>query len=222
MAVTIDSDIEVPVWYADSVEAEDGDPIGFLHIPLGSDDFFITSRDSGYFEPILGAPPPAGWDDVSFLPPDGSPPNPTGYTNQSILGFYDTYGGPNNPLIGSVTPAKLATYLMHTANLPDSIGTTQCPFIEGTNPANGNTLFGNIDGVHSYVPLLVYACLYFSPNNDPIWGDIPIMPECIDAGVEYCFTSGTDVDVDDDLHIVFLSGPGMFTEVAGGPGGCRR
>lgn len=216
LAVTIDSDIEVPMWYADSVSP--GDPIGFVHIPLASDDLIITSRDGGTFEPIIAYP---AWDDISFLAPDPDQPS-VGYTSQSILGFYDTGGGPNDPIVGSETPLLLATYLMHTVNDPTIIDSTRCPFVEGYNPANHGTLLGNIDGVHSYVPDLLFACLYFTPNNDPVWGPPPVIPECVDAGVEFCFDlSGTDADVDDDLHIYLISGPpgGIFTETAGGPGG---
>jgi hypothetical protein len=210
--VTIDSDIEVPVWYTDT-EAAPGDPIGFVHMPLASDDLIITSRDGGFFEPLLDS-----WDDASFLAPNLDQPV-VGFTSQSILGFYDLGGDPNDPLYGN-PQTMVATYEMHTVNDPAIIDSTRCPFVEGFNPANGNTLLGNIDGTTSYVPDLVFACLYFTPNNDPVWGDPPVIPECIDADVEFCFDlSGTDVDVDDDLHIYFLSGPGTFTETAGGPGG---
>jgi hypothetical protein len=223
LAVTIDSDIEVPLWYADSVEAEAGDPIGFMHIPLGSDDAIITSRDGGTFEPIIAFP---AWDDISFRPPDPHQPD-SFYTSQSILGFYDTGGGPNDPLIGDDAPTHIATYEMHTVNDPSIIDSTRCPFVEGFNPANHETLLGHINGVDDYSVAegnlaLVFACLYFTPNNDPVWGPPPVIPPCVDAGVEFCFDlSGTDVDVDDDLHIYMISGPpgGVFTETAGGPGG---
>jgi hypothetical protein len=210
--VTIDTDIELPLWYTD--EETTADPVGFIHIPLASDDLIIDSRDGGsLFSPLTE------WDDCSFLAPDAGQPM-AGYTSQSILGFYDTGGGPNPPLEGSGTPMMLAYYDMHTINDPSLIDSTRCPFIEGNNPANGTTLLGNINGVDAYIPTLVFSCLYFSPNNDPVWTVTPTPPECIDAGVEYCFDlAGTDADVGDDLHILFISGPGMFTETTGGPGG---
>jgi hypothetical protein len=210
LAVTIDTDIEIPAWYVDSVSP--GNDIGNMHVPLASADSLITSRDGGFF-----AYPLTDWDDKSFLAPDPM----TDYTNQSILGFYDLGGDPNPPLQGNLTPAVFATYQMHTVNNPDAIDSTRCPFMEGDNPANGGVLFGDVDGITEYIPAMVFSCLYFTPNTDPVWTVFPDPPpDCIDAGVEYCFDlAGTDVDVDNDLHINYLGTEGTFTETTGGPGG---
>jgi len=210
--VTIDSDIEVPLWYTDT-EAAPGDPIGFVHIPLGSDDAIISSRDGGTFEVPLST-----WDDASFLSPDLNSPV-AGFTSQSILGFYDLGGDPNDPLYGN-PQIMVATYLMHTVNDPGIVDSTRCPFVEGFNSANGTTLLGDIDGTTSYVPDLVFACLYFTPNNDPVWTVYPTVPVAGYPGIEVCFDlAGTDADPLDDLHIYQISGPGTYTEAVGGPGG---
>jgi hypothetical protein len=208
LSVTIDSDIEVPVFYTDPAN----DPIGFLHIPLASDTMFITSRNGGFF-----LYPLTNWDDASYLAPNVDNPIP-GFTNQSILGFYDLGGGPNPPLQGD-PQVNFATYLMHTQADPVWIDSTVCPFMTGDHPANHGPILGNIDGVTQYVPDMVFACLFFSPNNAPVWGPAPVIPGCIDAGIEYCFDlSGSDVDVLDELHILY-AGVGTFTETVGGPGG---
>jgi hypothetical protein len=212
LAVTIDSDIEIPAWYTDT-EAAPGDPIGFVHIPLASDDTKISSRDGGFFSYPL-----TDWDDKSFLAPDADQPV-VGYTSQSILGFYDLGGDPNPPLYGN-PQLMIATYEMHTINDAGLIGNTYTVFQEGFNSANGATLFGNIDGTTSYIPDLVFADLFFSPNNDPVWTVYPTSPVTGIPGIEVCFAlAGTDADAIDDLHIVQTGGPGTYTEDVGGPGG---
>jgi hypothetical protein len=56
LAVTLDSDIEVPLYYTgpaigsgDEDQDNNGvvDSVNFFHIPLDSDDIYITSRDGG-------------------------------------------------------------------------------------------------------------------------------------------------------------------------------
>ncbi|UCE67271.1 MAG: T9SS type A sorting domain-containing protein [Candidatus Zixiibacteriota bacterium] len=217
VAVTIDSDIEIPVWYVDA--ADPVDPIAFLHIPLASNDTVITSRDGGTLESVLAYPT---WDDCSFLDPD--PDQPTlGWTSQSILGWAELGGPPPDgvPLVGSPTPLHIATYLMHTANEPAYVNETMCAFQQGYNPTNHGVIFGDTLGTGFFYPGMEFSCLFFTPNNDPVWGPPPEIPGCIDAGIEFCFDlSGTDVDDEDDLHIYLISGPeGVFTETAGGPGG---
>ena len=57
------------------------DSITFVHLPIATDDDYITSRDGGVlYEPF------SLWDDVSFLAPNLDSPT-AGYTSQSILGF---------------------------------------------------------------------------------------------------------------------------------------
>jgi hypothetical protein len=194
------------------------DSVNFFHIPLDSDDIYITSRDGGIIEPMFAD---WEWDDVSFLAPNPDTSMPPGWTNQSFLAFAQLAG--NDPLQLLFTDGAqilLSTFLMHTVGGDSLIDSTRCVFQEGFNPANAGLLFGIQGGQFEIIPAQVFACLYFTPNNDPVWGDPPVIPRCIDAGVEYCFDlTGTDLDFDDDLHILFTGGPGTFTETAGGPGG---
>ncbi len=207
--VTIDSDIEIPVYYS----GPDTEDVAFVHIPLASDDAVITSRDGGVF-----LYPLSDWDDASFL--DVEVDNPVaGWTNQSVLGFADLGGDPNPFLIGD-PQIHFMTYVMHTADDPGIIDSVRCPFGEGDNDPNGLTTFGLSDGITQFTPDLHYGCLFFTPNNDPEW-TLPLPGTQYGIpGFEFCFDiAGSDADEIDDLHITMTSGPGTFTETAGGPGG---
>ncbi len=74
--------IDVDVW----IRTEPGIRIVGFHLPLSSNDEYISSRDDGTFEDSL-----SGWDEVYFLPPNDDPEN-EGYTNQSILAMCDFPG----------------------------------------------------------------------------------------------------------------------------------
>jgi hypothetical protein len=166
--------------------------------------------------PLIAYP---AWDDASFLAPDLNQPG-AGFTSQSVLAFADLVGGPNVLLFTDGAQIVLATYYMHTVDSTGLIDSTRCPFMGGFNPANGALLLGIQGGLNPITPLETFACIFFSPNTDPVWGPAPEIPACIDAGLEFCFTlTGTDVDVIDNLHINYLGVVGTFTEIAGGPGG---
>jgi hypothetical protein len=146
--VYIDSFIEIENWVATPV----GVIIGFMHNPLASDDVCMVSRDGG--EVIFPADTCG-----EFWPPNTN--SPPGYTNQSLLGLYDTgpYYCPALNTDGDTI--HIANFFMHTANDSSLMGQTVCPFIEGYNPAHGLTLWGDIDGTTSYIPDLIFSCLYF-------------------------------------------------------------
>ncbi|UCC81178.1 MAG: VCBS repeat-containing protein [Candidatus Zixiibacteriota bacterium] len=135
---------------ADSVD------IGFLHLPLATDDQYIVAHHSESLGVLYYTL--AEWDTVYFLPPDDYGP---GWHSQSILGFYDIGGGPNPPLQCN-EPTRIASFAFQTANDSSLIGDTVYCLTEGFNPANGGPLFGDIDGITAYYPVQYFSPLYFS------------------------------------------------------------
>jgi len=215
LSVGTDRDIEIQVWIATDPTPGNPDSVNFAHMPLASDNLIITARNGGIF-PGFGM---GLWDDKSFLPVDNNQPSP-GFTSQSVLGFaYLTDPRDGQNFFYTLGAQQLAaTFRMHTAANPALIGNTECPFIEGFNPANGGTLWGMQDGVRGVNPTKSFGCLFFSPNADPVWTVFPTSAAG-DAGVEFCFNlAGTDGDPLNDLHIIY-SGVGTYTETVGGPGG---
>ncbi len=212
LSVGLDADIEVAVWYA-SPAGNDADSVNFCHIPLASDDLYITARNGGTF-----GYPFTDWDDVSFLgaSPDNSLP---GWTYQGILGFADLGGGPNPFLNTGGATWQVATHMMHTTADPAYLNMTVVAFASGDQgaPNNGIT-FGLQDGVTIVTPLETFSSLFFSPNQDPEWTDYPSGTVMADAGLEVCFfLAGTDAD-EDELTISEVTSYGTVTEYDDAPG----
>jgi hypothetical protein len=204
LTVGIGAPIQVPVfvWTDDDVD--------FIHMPLASDNAIIASRDNPPGPTNFGYPLNQ-WAVHLFL---AAEPNTGGRTNQSILGFMDTGSGPTLPMNTGGAWTQVATYLMTTVFDTTFIGTTVCPFSEGLNPANGGQLWG-IGGTINVFPVTRYACLYFSPNQDPSFTDCPATVNSNGAAVTVNI-AGTDSDAADDVSLTQTAGPGTLNVTADG------
>jgi hypothetical protein len=191
----LDSDIEIGVWI--SIDED----IGFIHIPLASDDSIIVSRNGGeFFYPLTD------WDDVGFLPPNPDPYLP-GYTNQSILGFYDLGGGPIPHINTNGDTILIANYFMHTTDdsthlyklsgiIFPTAATAFSPLLlvdYYPGDANGSGVVNGLD--------VVFLVNYFRDN-----GPIPYPLLSADANGD-CMVNGLDV-----IYLVnyFKGGPAPF------------
>jgi hypothetical protein len=128
--------------------------VGFVHLPLGTEDQYIVGHHSvtvGVFYYPL-----SDWDHAEFLPPNELSP---GWHNQTLIGFYDLYGGPNPPL-QSGEPIRIASFAFEIANDSSIIGDTVVCLMEGYHPANGGPLFGDINGVDPYNPYQLFSPFY--------------------------------------------------------------
>jgi hypothetical protein len=136
--------------------------IGFIHLPLGTDDQYIVDYHS-VTEGVLYYPL-TDWDDAQFLPPNELSP---GWHSQSLLGFWDIWGDPNPPL-HCPEPIRIASFAFEVADDSSLIGDTVNCFMEGDSPANGGAWFDDIDGVTSYSPCQLSSPLYFvgAPTGD--------------------------------------------------------
>lgn len=140
--------------------------VGFLHLPLGTNDQYIVGLYSTT-EGVLYYPL-TDWDDAFFWIPDILSP---GWHSQSLLGFSDIGGGPN-PFMNCPDPVRIASFAFEVANDPALIGNTVYCLAEGYNPANGEPLFGDVDGVTPYYPLQHFSPFYFvepNPTEINVW-----------------------------------------------------
>jgi hypothetical protein len=122
--------------------------IGSLHIPLATDNRYITTRyidNTQFFDSL------AQWDDVSFLNPDYNTPR-SGWTSQSILGWADLGGG-RNPYLHPIYGPRIANYKMRTANDTTLIGQTRTVFDAGSNPVSGLISFSDTLGSQNYTDI---------------------------------------------------------------------
>jgi hypothetical protein len=137
--------------------------VGFFHIALGTEDQYfdsLLSASDGVFYDVIPQ-----WDEAVFFPPDGSPPNPAGWSNQSAFGIWHLFGPPNPPLI-CPSPTKILSYVVRVTDDSTLAGDTVQCLGPGTNPANGPTIFG--DTLDQFITDVVqnYGPLYFiSPSS---------------------------------------------------------
>jgi hypothetical protein len=154
----LDMPIVVPVYIRTD------DSVTFIHIPVATDDDYITSRDGGIFLPPLSL-----WDDKSFLAPDLSSPR-VGFTNQSILGFAYLFDprDPQNFLYTNYNWVHIADFYMTTTSDIAVLGDTT-GLVMGRNPANDTLTMGLQDGVTEVHPGVFWGQIYFPTNNPPIY-----------------------------------------------------
>lgn len=206
----LDSDILIPVW------VKTDDSVAFIHIPLGTDNDFITSRDGGnlYY-------PLTDWDDCSFINPDIDYPI-EGVSNQSIVGWADLFGGPNPYMHTDYTWVMVAEFAMHTTDNFEVLGDTMDLF-PGANPQNGTLVFGDPTGVLSWVPEAIYGRLYFPPNNPPVFNEPSGGIFDINEQFEVAYyVDCTDEDNDQMTLTVNFSDPNyVFDEIINEPGHIR-
>jgi hypothetical protein len=140
------------------------DSVTFAHIPVGTDDDYIASRDGG-----VVFPPFSLWDDVSFLAPDSSSPR-VGFTSQSILGFAYLFDprDPQNFLYTNNTWVHIADFHMTTTGNIAVLGDTTT-LVMGRNPANDTLTLGLQDGVTEVHPAIIWGQIFFPPNNPPVF-----------------------------------------------------
>ncbi len=155
--------VDVDVW----IRTEPGIRIVGFHLPLSSNDEYISSRDDGTFEDSL-----SGWAEVYFLSPNDDPEN-EGYTNQSILAMCD-FPGECNPIETNGEWRKIATYRM-TSGSAEQYDIPFCDaFIEGVNNDHGGMVLVDFDQgeLDPSQYELDFACLRFEQFcGDYILGD---------------------------------------------------
>jgi protocatechuate 3,4-dioxygenase beta subunit len=137
--------------------------VGHVHVALGTEDQYfdsLLSRFEGVFYDVIPQ-----WDYADFLPPDGSPPNPDGWSNQSAFGIWSSGGPPNPPLICPI-PTKILTYVVRVPNDSSLIGQTIHCLGPGTNGGLGQTFFGDTLSLYMYNIVENFNPLYFASASD--------------------------------------------------------
>lgn len=143
MQFQVNADVFVPIFV---YSASEDVWIRDLHIPLATDDSYITER---YTDGILHYPL-SEWYDASFLAPETNDSIPYNFTSQPLLGWADLGGGPN-PWLHPTTGPMIAEFKMHTRYLPSLIGDTiDGIFAPGWNQQSHYIHFGDTLGQNDY------------------------------------------------------------------------
>jgi hypothetical protein len=123
------------------------DSAACLHLPLGTNNEHIDSLLS--YEHNIFFHPLDTWAVAGFLDPDGSPPNPAGWSNQSFVGiarFPATFA----PFIHFASPTKILSFVVQAVDNPLLWGDTVECFNLGLNPRNGSALIGDTLGLRAF------------------------------------------------------------------------
>ncbi len=196
----LNTEIVVPVYIRTD------DSVNFVHIPVGTDDDYISSRDGGVFYPPLSL-----WDDVSFLAPDIDNPS-VGYTSQSILGFAYLFDprDPQNFLLTNGQWVHIADFHFTSTDNVGILGDTT-DIIEGNNPANGNLYLGLSDGTSIVFPEVVWGKIYFPPNTPPAFTEPLGGTYALNEQFGICFNVSAADEDDDNLVLTVDFGPDDYT-----------
>lgn len=194
------------VWYGDP----SGSPIfGFVNQRVGVDVYVQTSEnthvadmhlclgsDDQYFDSLLSDTegvlyyPLTEWDDAGFLLPQGSPPNPSGWSSQSFLGWADLFGEPN-PWLHFETPTRILRFVLKTVDDTLLISDTVQCFGPGINSILGTSYATDSLGITDYPLFEQFSPLFFIEAGDcyyvpgDINGDGSTMGNDVTYGVRY-------------------------------------
>jgi hypothetical protein len=207
---SLDADIVIPVW------TKTDDSVSFIHIPLGTHNQYISSRNGGTIYYPVNA-----WDDFSVLAPNVNYPI-QGVTNQSILGFCDLGGQPNPTLHTNYTWIKIAEFRIHTTPDIGVLGDTTELF-PGANAQNGTLVYSDPSGSLNWEPVAFYSKLFFPPNNPPVFTSPAQGTFEINRGFEVsCIVDCTDEDNDPMVLTVDFADPNYtFQQLINVPGHIR-
>ena len=209
LTVGIDKDILLPVWF----QGGENVWIGDICYPIACSTNVATAwlpavSSYNYWPWITGQ---FGWSPKEFgnLNDDSNPtlPNDPGYISMSFLSFCRQV--PQTPppdYLHSVVPIHVLDYALHTVNNEDLIGQTVCCLQDGQDPQQDpSPNIGDTTGSNPYNWFSQYACLFFSPNAGPTFGDMDGASGCGFCYGDLIFTV-TDPDGDPVDVTGYISG----------------
>jgi len=128
--------VDIPIW------AKTSRPMRHLHIPLSTDDLYVSARLGGsVFSPLNG------WDYAVFETPDEDMPE-TGFTSQSLVAWLDPGADPGSYLNTNGAYQKIAEFTIQISTDPSIVGDV-IQFFEGYRPGMEGIVFGDETG-HYY------------------------------------------------------------------------
>lgn len=132
---------------------------GDLHLCLGAaDQYFLelTSQLTGqvYY-------PLSEWALATFLPPQGSPPNPDGWSSQSFTGYARLDPYEDNPWLHADVPTKVMTFTADVIDDEQLVGQIAEAIGPGINAQQGPSNAGDTLGQLFYIVHESYCPVYF-------------------------------------------------------------
>ncbi|MCP4581026.1 MAG: T9SS type A sorting domain-containing protein [candidate division Zixibacteria bacterium] len=198
------ADINERIYLDVYIETSDSAYGAGILLILGTNDQYIDSllsRDEGQiFYPL------DEWDMNMFLLPEGSPPNPEGWSSQSFLGVTEIAAPYDSPWLHLETPHRVLTMVVKTANDSTLAGRLVDAFATGVESIQGSPNCWDTMGITDYPVTQYFNLLQFEGggsamgtvtdnDNNPIEG-VHVFD------VESSLGDYTDSDGDYDIPIL--------------------
>ncbi|MCP4581029.1 MAG: T9SS type A sorting domain-containing protein [candidate division Zixibacteria bacterium] len=175
---SINSPIAIDVYAQTSENAYVAD----IHICLGTDDMYIDSLISSQYGEVFA--PLNGWDMAYFLDPSGSPPNPDGWSSQSLQGFANLAPPFDAEFIHSEDPVLILRMVGWVANDSSIMGQTVNCLGVGINPQQGPSNAGDTLGGPGYPVTQYFSPVHFDGPTS-IGDDMQAIPGNIEISQNY-------------------------------------
>jgi hypothetical protein len=137
-------------------------PVGCFNLPLGADDTYISGFLSESQGHVYGL---TDWDIVEFVPVDGSPPNPAGWSSQSLMAVIE-FGG---PFLGDwlhyETPTLLGTFVLQTIDDSSLVNQTVQCIGPGISSRQGAAVFGDNTALIEHEVTQHFSPIHFLDPN---------------------------------------------------------
>ncbi|MCD6161180.1 MAG: S8 family serine peptidase [candidate division Zixibacteria bacterium] len=162
---------------------------------LGTDDQYIDSLLS-QAEGVVYYPL-TQWAATEFLTPDGSPPNPSGWSNQSFMGWARLSAEDDNPWLHAEAPIKILTYVVKIVDNAGLLNQVLPAIGTGLNTYQGPSNMGDTLGYEGYPVMESFSEFHFIESfacdylPGDINGDKVLMGSDATYGVRYFKGMGT-------------------------------
>lgn len=193
-------------------QTDDSAYVENMLLVMGINDQYIdtaisTSQGSVYY-------PLTEWDYWYFSNPEGSPPNPTGWSSQSFIGWARLLNL-DSPLLHVGIPWKIMTMAVITVDNPELVGQTAHALGPGLNSQQGPSNAGDSLGGAGY-EVIEYFCevTFFqeAPETGFISGTVENQTGDAVQGVKVKIVSSNDsTATDNEGHYALATGPGTYS-----------
>ncbi|MCD6163669.1 MAG: carboxypeptidase regulatory-like domain-containing protein [candidate division Zixibacteria bacterium] len=155
LTANVNSRLNIDVWMLAAGEVYIGDMLLCLGAENTCFDSLLSQTEGQLYYPLTE------WDAAEFLSPDGSPPNPAGWSNQAFMGFARLSSESDAPWLHQETASKIMTFTFKTVDDDSLIGQTVACLGMGINSPQGETNIGDTLGWYGFPYVEYFSSVTF-------------------------------------------------------------